>query len=968
MGLRLGWAVAYGAAIGLWALVRWPAYHAGPPPETGAPAGPLVEAAVLGLVMTGIAALAGGRWQALRAQAPARPAAPRGGPPPAGPEAGAAWASSGPAARPWGGVVLVGLAAAAGWLAPEAWTRAAWRPAPWEGAGEIAVTGRLLAPDVLAVDMVAGVAVATRLRLDWPAGGAGTGALPSPRPPADEGADGGSSAPGPGQRVAVWGTLRRLRPATNPGGYDARAAGLREGFAYELRVTRWSRLAPVQDALDTGPASGPRPDARPVGEGTGAGAPPGPRAVAGAPAGGSALATLRQALLDGLERALPPGPRGVAAALLLDERQGLSATAREALAATGLIHALAVSGQHVAMAAALAAWLAGRAGWLPGRRRLAVAAVVVLYAGLTGGPPSVLRATATFLLGEGARAVGRPVTPLEVLAWAAFVQAAFRPLVFLDPGFQLSFAATAGLILLAGPLQRAWRRRWQRWAAAAGTRARLPLHLAGWAGDALAVTLAAQVAVVPVQVALFGRLPLLALVANLVVVPLSGAGLAAAAAAAVVGAMAAVLPLPAAWEEPAAALTRAAGWPAAVCLTAMVRVAMVAGALPAASGGLAAAAAGWLAFAAGWVLWRLGDPRPAYARRLRPVRLAPGWVLAPAGVAVAAAVAVSALVQKPPPPGTWVAWFLDVGQGDAVLLRFPGGGAALVDTGGKALAVPAGAPDGSGPGTDRYWPGRPPAIPDAVGEGVTVPVVRRLLGRGPDLLVVTHADRDHAGGAGAVLERLGAGRVWLGGVPGASLDRALVELAARRRVPLQRPEAGWTWQPAPGCRLEVLHPARPSGPEVRPSGAAQGSRSASGGTEENNRSVVLRVGCGGPRLLQTGDLEQAGEAALLARGTDVAAEVLKVSHHGSRGATSAAFLAAVRPRLAIVSVGPNPYGLPHVETLARLRRAGIPVLRTDRSGAIRIQAEPSGRLIVQAMIPESLPPLGGEAAQPALGR
>ena len=947
MAVGPAWAMAYGAAIGLWALLRWPLYHAGPPPGSPSPLRAVAEAVGVGLAL--VAARAAWRMATGRAAAP-RVATGRAGDD--RPRRRAPWTRVPPVPRAvagfgrllgmaGSGAGLVGLAAACGWLAAETWALAAWRPVPWEGRA-IRVTGRLGHPEVLTVTAIEGVSVSTRLRVDWAAGRrAGAG-------PAAHAADGrsqpgsraGPPSPGAGQVVEVWGQLRRLRPATNPGGYDERAAGLRSGFAYELDVTRWRPLTPEGAA---GLAGAPDGVGRWVRLGT----------VVDA-----ALARLRGFLLDGLAVTLPPGPRGVAAALLLDERQGLSATAREALASTGLIHALAVSGQHVAMAAALATWLTTRARWLPGRRRLAAALLVVLYAGLTGGPPSVLRATATYLLAEAARGAGRAVAPVEMLVWAGFLQAAWRPLVLLDPGFQLSFAATAGLLVLGGPLQRAWRGRWHRWLGRRGGE-RQPLRLVGWAGDALAVTLAAQVAVLPVQVALFGRLPLSALVANLLVIPLSALGLGAAAVAATAGAVLAALPVSPGWEGRVATLAGLLGWPATASLTAMVRVAMAAGALPAASAQLAPAAAGWLAVGALWVLVQVGDARPRYARRLRPRRLPRARGLAPAGVAVVAALACSALSLRPPAPGTWVAWFLDVGQGDAILLRFPTGRSALVDAGGRALVA----------GATRYWPGSPPSIPDAVGEGTTVPVVRRLLGRGPDLLVVTHADRDHAGGAGAVMERLGTGAMWLGGLPGVPLDRALVDLARQRGVPIQRPEAGWAWHPAPGCRVDVLHPDPAAGePRGAAPDAGAGARppgpitaDATGWGKENDWSLVLRVGCGGPRLLLMGDLEQAGEEALLARGTDLAAEVLKVSHHGSRGATTAAFLAAVRPRIAVVSVGPNPYGLPHVETLARLRRAGIPVVRTDRAGAVAIRAGPGPQLVVRAMVPGSLAGLDGAA-------
>lgn len=850
-----GLVVAYACGIAVWGLARMPAVAAVSAPPGGdapVPGGAILAGTIALLVL----ATAG---TAARALAPNRP-------PPPGHGGSYRPAGTTPVQRRLGAAAAVALVAAAGFAAAERWSAAALIPGTWlaGGAGELAVTGRIASdPEpagtggafILRVDGVGGRPARGRLQVTWRA-------EPGQRAP----------ALGYGDRVLVTGTLRRPRPATVPGGYDRRAALLREGIGYELVTGEPPRWLEAPRRADRLPA---------------------------------ALYALRRELREGLAASLPAGPRGVAAALLLDWRQDLSVTARNALADTGLIHLLAVSGQHVAMAAVGSSWLAGRGGLLPRARRWLVAAVVVLYAAVTGGPPSVLRATATYLLADLGRALARPATALSVLSWAAAAQLVYRPLWLFEPGFQLSFAATAGLVVLYPPLRRGLDR-WSAWRRVARGR---PAAL--WAAEALALTVAAQAAVLPVQVALFGRMPLAGLLGNLVAVPLSGAALAGAALAAVGGGL--LLPAESIAGPGAGAIARALGWPGRLAVEGLVRVAMAAEALPLSAVTVPPAAAGPLAGAVAWIAAAVIDPRPSYARRLRPRPLPDRGLLWPALLLAIAAWGVAWVARVPPPAGTFEALFLDVGQGDGILLRFPGGRSLQVDAGGRAR-----------PGDPAvYWPARPPAVPDAVGETVTVPVLRRVLGGPPDILAVTHADRDHAGGAGAVLEQLGARQLWLGGVPGSALEAGLLEVARRRGIPVLRPRAGTRWTPAPGCAVDVLHPGH------RP---VESQRAV-----ENNASLVLRVQCGGPRLLLVGDLEREGEEALLARGADVRAEVLKVSHHGSRGASHPAFLAAVRPRLAIVSVGPNPYGLPHVEALARLSRAGAVVLRTDRLGSIRVR-------------------------------
>jgi len=390
--------LAYAGGIAAWGLARMPAVAVMPVPPAGD--GPVPGGAILaGMVALLVVATAGMAARAL-APGPSPRARHDGLPQPAG---------KAPLRRRLGAAAAGALVDAAGFAAAERWSTAALLPGTWlaGGAGEMVVTGRIASdPEpagrggafILRVDGVGDRPARGRLQVTWRL-------KPGQRAP----------VLGYGDRVFVTGTLQRPRPATVPGGYDRRADLLREGIGYELVAgdpPRW--LGP-------------------------------PRGAYRLPA---AVYALRHWLRDGLAASLPAGPQGVAAALLLDWRQDLSVTARNALADTGLIHLLAVSGQHVAMAAVGASWLAGRGGLLPRARRWLVVAVVALYTAVTGGPPSVLRATATYLLADLGRALARPAMALSVLSWAAAAQLVYRPLWLFEPGFQLSFAATAGLVIL----------------------------------------------------------------------------------------------------------------------------------------------------------------------------------------------------------------------------------------------------------------------------------------------------------------------------------------------------------------------------------------------------------------------------------------------------------------------------------------------------------------------------------------
>jgi competence protein ComEC len=233
--------------------------------------------------------------------------------------------------------------------------------------------------------------------------------------------------------------------------------------------------------------------------------------------------------------------------------------------------------------------------------------------------------------------------------------------------------------------------------------------------------------------------------------------------------------------------------------------------------------------------------------------------------------------------------FIDVGQGDAILLRDGSGFDVLVDG------------------------GRPSAGP-AVLDSLRQQDVADL-----DALIATHPDQDHIGGLIDVLQAadLPIKAAFYNGYPG-DTERwfeftGAVAAEGLELKPAQSPQAfAWGQMAA-----EVLHP--PPG-LVNP--------------DPNDASIVLWVDFGEIEALLTGDIEAGGEADLLAQGTPLSAEVLKVAHHGSHSSSTADFLNSVSPEIAIISTGPNSYGHPHPETLLRLAEAGASTWRTDFLGTI----------------------------------
>jgi competence protein ComEC len=212
------------------------------------------------------------------------------------------------------------------------------------------------------------------------------------------------------------------------------------------------------------------------------------------------------------------------------------------------------------------------------------------------------------------------------------------------------------------------------------------------------------------------------------------------------------------------------------------------------------------------------------------------------------------------------------------------------------------------------------------GERVLLPYLDQRRVRRLDLLVASHGDVDHVGGAFAVLRELEIGELWL--PPGAHRHPRLAALAALAR------ERG-----AAVVLAERGHEAVRGGVPLRVLGPDRGHLVGS----ENDRSLVVLAGAPPARLLVAGDLERSGETRLLACGEDPAAEALIVGHHGSAGGTGASFLSRVGATHALISCGfHNRFGHPHPETLRRLRSAGAGIWRTDRQGLIRLVADARG--------------------------
>ena len=597
------------------------------------------------------------------------------------------------------------------------------------------------------------------------------------------------------------------------------------------------------------------------------------------------------------ERAVGAGLPAADAALLrgmvLGQDEAIDPVTREDFRAAGLAHLLAVSGQNVMLLVALALPLLLAAGVAPHGRLAVLAGLIAIYVPLAGAGPSLQRAGVMGLAGLAAMGASRPASRWYALLLAAVVTLAWNPRSAGDPGWQLSFAAVVGILVLGVPLGgvlagAAHGLLPRRAGAAHGAR---PGRMLRALADGVAITVAATLATAPLLAHHFGSVPLAGLPANLLALP-------AVAPAMWLGMVKAAL-----GQAGLTGAAQALGPPAGVAVAYLGALAerfsdIPAGQLrlelPSAAHVVAAYAA---IAAAAYALQRA-------AGRLPPVHheAAARWRRAPRAGRIAVAVALSLVValagaaalDRPGAPERLTVRFLDVGQGDATLIQHPDGTAVLFD-------------------------GGPP-------EAGVARLIRRAGVRRLDVVVATHASRDHHGGLLDVLRRFPVGLLVDGGDGTADAGfRALRREAAARGVARVPAIAPLRLALAAGAlRIEVLSPPpRPPGPAPE---------------DPNPRAVVAVVRSGEFELLLSADAES--EALLPLALPDV--DAMKVPHHGSADPGLPEVLARMRPELAAIEVGANTYGHPTASTLAALRRAGVRTYRTDRDGTVALSVDAAG--------------------------
>jgi competence protein ComEC len=603
----------------------------------------------------------------------------------------------------------------------------------------------------------------------------------------------------------------------------------------------------------------------------------------------------RRATVARLDASLSRGSAGLVRAMLLGDTSGLDRATRQTFARIGCAHLFAVAGVHTGLLVLLV-FLVCRICFVPPRLAAWITlALLSAFLVVVGFKAPVVRASVLAFCAALPFLARRRVDPLGALALGALVTALADPLAPFRCDYQLSYLCVFGLLVLHKPVAE-WLRVDLEVHPPRSWLLRLVLTYYNlWIATGLAVVIATQAMVAPLLAVYFGQVSLTGLLANLVLVPLSGILLGFGWAFALIGSIA---------PGTDALLGDAFDGLSRVFL-AIARFFDVPG-----LAALHEPAFPWWLIVAYYALLLSG-------RHLLEWRWPGGSEVRRAQVLLRLAAVLAILVWWPllsrlplverlgGGDAIEVA-MLDVGQGNCFLVREEADRAVLYDAG-------------------------PPARAEAVLDYLRAEGIETL-----DALVLSHGDADHSGGAPDLLAGLPVQHLVVaqGAVGSPSLDQALA-VAEREAIPVERVARGDRMALAPGAQLTVLSPPSASGP------AAESVPMS----ESNERSLVLRLDFAGRRVLFMGDAPVATETELLRTFDvrDLRADALQVGHHGSSGSSSPAFLRAVAPSVALVSVGlDNSYGHPSPEVLRRLRDVGARTVSTAEEGTTEVWLTPSG--------------------------
>lgn len=546
--------------------------------------------------------------------------------------------------------------------------------------------------------------------------------------------------------------------------------------------------------------------------------------------------------------------------MLLGEKNFIPPHLKEVFTEAGIMHILAVSGLHVGIIAMALLALLSMLNLPKKLKLLTLILILIMYASITGFRPSVLRATIMFLLLIGGKLINRSRNLNISLFFAGFLILLLNPLILYDAGFLLSFIVTFFIINLSPIFQELFSK------------------IVAWIKNPLAVSTAAWIGIFPLSAYFFTKVSIISIVSNILIVPLT-------VVAVILGFVTFFIGM---------ASISLAGIVANINYLVLSLITLIAKSFSS------------LPFAFVYVaqpsilviiLYYL---MVFFIIELFYIKILSQKIKKKAALIVLSITLLIISVQIFYPTDNLKVNFINVGEGDCILIEAPNKINILIDGGGT------------------------PQSDFDVGSKIVVPYLRRKGINEIDLLILTHPHLDHLEGLLPVLKEFKVGMVLDSGLLcDISAYKEFISLIQKKSIPYHKAKAGDNFVFSNNLEIFLLNPLYDSDFYDE--------------SDFNNASIVVKLFYKNADFLFTGDIEVTAEKKLLVWQNILQSDILKVGHHGSITSTNLEFLDKVDPRIAIITVGKNHFGHPSQKIIERLEDGNIQIYRTDEDGTIIIR-------------------------------
>lgn len=557
---------------------------------------------------------------------------------------------------------------------------------------------------------------------------------------------------------------------------------------------------------------------------------------------------------------LPPPYSYLLIGMLLGEKEVIPLDLKEIFSEAGIMHILAVSGLHVGIVAMALMALLGLLR-LPKKLKLFILILIlIIYASITGFRPSVLRATIMFILLISGKIINRSRNLNISLFFAAFLILLFNPLILYDAGFLLSFIVTFSIINLSPIGQELFSK------------------IVIWIKNPLAISMAAWIGILPLSAYFFTKVSIIALISNIFIIPLTGI-------AVILGFITFFIGLVSTFPADIIANINY------LVLNLIIFIAHSFSSLPFAFIYVAQPSIIIIILYYLAIFFMI----EIFYKRTLSLKVRKKAVLM---VLTVTLIFIMVLVFSP--ADNLEVNFLNVGEGDCILIKAPHKLNILIDGGGTIQ-------------NDFD-----------VGSNIVLPYLRRNGINEIDLLILSHPHIDHLEGLLPLLREIKIGKIVDSGLPCNSLEyQEFISLILKKGIPYHQAKAGDNFIFSEHLEILLLNP-------LYDADFYQDS-------DFNNASIVVKLSYKNANFLFTGDIEETTEEKLLVWQDILSSDILKVGHHGSINSTNLEFLDLVNPGVAVITVGKNNFGHPSQGTIERLEDRNIRIYRTDEDGTIIVR-------------------------------